>query len=226
MFCRAQQLAIAAFLTLAPCAAAAQIIGEPTPAALLTAENTDWFRAGDPIAWNGVLYDPTGIRQPFDSIHMVRFGSYKGIPLYTDPTVEFRNATSVFVPISGERVHRYDRRRTVVVTEPRRVAEVAATPPAPVPAPPPTPVGTSGRTVRVVPVPPVTTVIPPTGANTIWIEYDGRQWYAVKKSIAYDATLFNEVGMYHGWTVYSPKNDPTIIYIPSTPGRLAAYKRR
>ena len=221
MFCRAQQLAIAAFLTLAPAAAAAQIIGEPTPAALLTAENTEWFRAGDPIAWNGNLYYPTGVRQPFDSIHMVRFGSYRGIPLYTDPGVELRNASTLFVPISGERVHRYDRRRTGVVTELRPAAEVIMVQPTQ-----PTPVGTSGRSARVTPVAPVTTVIPPTGSNTIWIEFDGRRWYAAKQSIAYDAALLNEVGTYHGWTVYSPKADPTIIYIPSTPGRLAAYKRR
>jgi hypothetical protein len=88
------------------------------------------------------------------------------------------------------------------------------------------PVGTSGRSVAVAPATPVTTIVPPTGANTIWIEYDGRKWYAAKRSIAYDAEQLNEVGTYRGWTVYSPKSDPSIIYIPSTPGRLAGYKRR
>ena len=94
-------------------------------------------------------------------------------------------------------------------------------------------VGTSGRTVdtsgRATPATaaaPVTTVVPPTGANTIWIEYEGRRWNAVGKSIAYDATTLNEVGTYRGWMVYSPKNDPSIIYIASTPGRLAGYTRR
>jgi hypothetical protein len=106
---------------------------------------------------------------------------------------------------------------------------VATTPPAIVETAPPAPpvaVGTSGRSVADTPARPVTTVIPPTGANAIWIEYDGRRWYAAKQSIAYNPSLLNEVGSYRGWTVYSPKNDPNIIYIPSTPGRLAAYTRR
>ena len=69
----------------------------------------------------------------------------------------------------------------------------------------------------------MTTVIPPTGANTIWVNFDGRRWHAAKSSIEYDASLLNEIGSYQGWTVYAKKSDPapTTIYIPAAPGRLA-----
>ena len=128
--------------------------------------------------------------------------------------------------------------------DPALVVSPAMTPIAPIAAPvatvtsapamvdtgrsaPPVAVGTSGRSAAAVtPASPVTTVVPPTGANGIWIEYDGRRWFAASQSIAYEAALLNEVGTYRGWTVYSPKNDPSIIYIPSAPGRLSAYKRR
>lgn len=270
MFCRAQQLAIAALLTFVPAAASAQIIWQPAAPPAVTAENTSWFIAGEPVVWNGALYYPVGTPRALNRYQMVRSGAYRGIPLYTDPMLE-PNST-VFVPLAGERVQPYERPGAGMLagTQGRpsppptdiaafgnpAVAQAAAAPsmalpydpatvvtPATGPVPvvivtnppamvdggrsaPPVPVGTSGRSVAVAPATPVTTVVPPTGANTIWIEYDGRRWYAARQSIAYNAALLNEVGTYRGFTVYSPKNDPSIIYIPSTPGRLAAYRRR
>ena len=272
MFCRAQQLAIAAILTVTPSAAGAQIMWQPASPPAVTAENTSWFIAGEPVVWNGALYYPVGTPRALNRYQMVRSGSYKGIALYTDPMLE-PNST-VFVPLAGERVQAYERpgagmlagtqgRPSLLPTDidafgnpgvPQAGAGPAMAPPydpatvplpvvivtnppamvtnppamaAPAPAAAPTPVGTSGRSVvAAAPARPVTTIVPPTGANTIWIEYDGSRWYAAKQSIQYNATLLNEVGTYRGWTVYSPKNDPSIIYIPSTPGRLAAYKRR
>jgi hypothetical protein len=74
----------------------------------------------------------------------------------------------------------------------------------------------------------VTSAIPPTGVNAIWVDFDGRRWYAAERSLPYDAARFNEIGSYQGFTVYALKNDPApgTIYIPSIPGRLAAYSRR
>jgi len=85
-------------------------------------------------------------------------------------------------------------------------------------------VGTSGRFMG--PLPLVTTVIPPTGADAIWVNFDGTRWFAGGKAIDYNAATLEEIGTYHGWTVYRRKGDPSVIYIPSTPGRLAAYARR
>ena len=268
MFCRAQQLAIAAVLTVVPAAASAQIIWQPAAPPSVTAENTSWFIAGEPVVWNGALYYPVGTPRALKRYQMVRAGSYRGIPLYTDPMLE-PNST-VFVPLAGERVQPYERPGSGMLagTQGRPsppptdidalgnpgVAQAAAAPsvalpydPAAVVTPlaapvvivtnppamvdggrsvPPVAVGTSGRTVAVTPATPVTTVVPPTGANSIWIEFDGRKWYAAKKSIAYDASLLNEVGSYRGWTVYSPKSNPSVIYVASVPGRLSEYRLR
>lgn len=270
MFCRAQQVAIALILTTVPSAASAQVIWQPAAPPPVTAENTSWFIAGEPIAWNGALYYPVGTPRALNRYQMVRSGSYRGIPLYTDTMLE-PNST-VFVPLAGERVQPYERPGSGMIGTQGRpslpptdidalgnpgIAQAPAGPamappydPAMVPLPSPVvivanppataapalidaaraatpmPVGTSGRSPSAAPARPVTTVVPPTGANTIWIEFDGRRWYAAKQSIAYNAALLNEVGTYHGFTVYSPKHDPSIVYIPSTPGRLSAYKRR
>lgn len=280
MFCRAQRLAIAALLTVIPATASAQIFWQPAAPPPVTAENTSWFIAGEPVVWNGALYYPVGTPRALKRYQMVRAGSYRGIPLYTDPMLE-PNST-VFVPLAGERVQAYERPGSGMLagTEGRpsppptdidargnsSVAQAAAAPsvalpydPAivvsPLTAPvvissntpamidsgrsappvavgtsgrsvPPMAVGTSGRAVAVTPARPVTTVVPPTGANTIWIEFNGRKWFAAKKSIAYDASVLNEVGTYRGWTVYSSKTNPRVIYIPSTPGRLSEYRLR
>ena len=87
-------------------------------------------------------------------------------------------------------------------------------------------VGTSGRTEAPERPRPVTTVIPPTGANAIWINFDGRRWYASGKAIEYEAWALEEIGTYDGWTVYRRNGDPSVIYVPSVPGMLSPYKRR
>jgi hypothetical protein len=102
-------------------------------------------------------------------------------------------------------------------------AATAATAPQPLAA-----VGTSGRipaTAAGRPAP-VTSVLPPTGVNAIWIKFDGRRWYAAGTAIDYDASALEEIGTYQGWTVYRRKGDASVIYVPSVPGRLAPYARR
>jgi hypothetical protein len=267
MFCRAQRFAIAALLAVVPSVASAQMIWQPAAPPPVTAENTSWFIAGDPVAWNGTLYYPAGTPRALNRFQMVRSGSFRGIPLYTDPMLE-PNST-VFVPLAGERVQPYERPRSGALAgtqgrpslPPTDIdafgnAGIAQAPAAPAMAPPydpamiaapvvivtsppaamvdtvpsaaPMAVGTSGRSAAAAATaaPAITTVIPPTGVNGIWIEYDGRRWYAAKRSIAYNPSILNEVGTYHGWTVYAPKDDSTIIYVPSAPGRLSEYKRR
>jgi len=226
---------------------------------LVTAENTTWFQAAEPIIWNGDYYYPAGAPQGFNPYQMVRAGSFRGIPLYTDSMIE--PYSIVFVPMNGARMQPYERRRTGALAgtagsrapslptgigaEGVAVVSIAQAqgPPdfarsydlAPVDAEPvteappversaiPVAVATSGRVTT--PVRPVTTVLPPTGLNAIWIEFDGRRWYGAGKSIAYDASRLNEVGAYHGFTVYTLKGDTAAktIYIPSVPGRLAPY---
>jgi hypothetical protein len=98
---------------------------------------------------------------------------------------------------------------------------------APIPAVGPTAIGTSGDAAATPPRP-VTTILPPTGLNAIWVEFNGQRWYGSGQSIAYDAARLNEIGSYRGWTVYARKDDPEArtIYIPSIAGRLAPYTRK
>ena len=242
----------------------AQATWQPTQPPLVTAETTAWFQAGDPVIWNGDFYYPAGALQGFNPYQMVRAGSFRGIPLYTDTTYEPYSV--VFVPLSGARMQPYERRRTgdlagttgsrapSLPTEVSREGTIASpvvqalapptyaraydvSPLETTPSEPPTAigtigaaqtpsaVGTAGRTVVNTSVRPVTSVIPPTGANTIWITFDGRRWDAAKASIEYDPATLNEIGSYRGFTVYAKKSDasPRTIYIPITPGRLAAY---
>ena len=95
------------FAVLLSSAAHAQVFWQPTPAPSVTAENTSWFLAAEPIQWFGDLLYPTGTPQFFNRYKMVRSGSFRGIPLYTDVTLEPN--TVVFVPLAGERMQPYER---------------------------------------------------------------------------------------------------------------------
>jgi len=98
------------FAVLLSTAAEAQVTWQPTPAPLLTADNETWFRAGEPITWDGGVYYPTGAPEAFNRYQMVRVGAYRGIPLYSDTTLEPNSI--VFVPIAGGRMQPYQLPRT------------------------------------------------------------------------------------------------------------------
>jgi len=106
---RARALPLVLLLSLSG-PAYAQVTWQPTPPPLVTAENEPWFLAGDAIEWNGAFYYPAGAPEPFNRYQMVRSGSYRGIPLYTDTTLEPNSI--VFVPIDGGRMQPYELPRT------------------------------------------------------------------------------------------------------------------
>jgi hypothetical protein len=241
------------FAVLLSSAAFAQATWQPASPPLVTAENTTWYQTGEPIIWNGDYYYPAGAVQGFNPYQMVRAGSYLGIPLYTDATLE--PYSIVFVPLNGARLQPYERRRTGQLagttgsrapslptdigaegTAPAtwqaqgppafaRAYDVARMEEAELAALPRVPIATAGRD-DTTESRPVTTVLPPTGANAIWIEYDGERWYASGRSIAYDASRLSRIGSYYGWAVYTLKGDANTIYVPTIPGRLAPYSRR
>jgi hypothetical protein len=111
---------------LAPVWLSAQVNVRPTAPPTVTAENEAWYRTGEPIAFAGNTYYPTGPATHFLADEMVRSGFYKGIPLYSRTTIEPYSV--VFVPIDGGRMQPYER---------RRAGELA---------------GTSGSTVAALPV--------------------------------------------------------------------------
>jgi hypothetical protein len=248
MFRRAQRIAIATLVILIPCAAGAQSNLQPAPAPVVTAETTSWYRSGEPIEWNSARYYPAGVIQFFNGNQMVRSGTFRGIPLYVDAGLEPNSI--VFVPLSGGRMQPYERPRTGELagttgsrmpslppgageeaTPVQLAALLAADSQRPSTLlgagaiPQPIAVGTSGRTLAA-PARPETTLQPPTGLNAIWIRFDGRRWISAGKAIDYDAPTLTQIGTYRGWSVYIRNGDRSIIYIPATPGRLAAYKAR
>lgn len=230
-----------AILCLSVMLAAGQAYAQPPqPAAepSVTADNTSWYLSAAPITWNGDLYYPAGALQAFDPDRMLRSGAFQGTPLYTDdrletnPLIEPRSI--VFVPVSGGRVQPYERRRAGVFAGTTAshtplaidIPTAVDTEPSGLPALPER-VGTSGRTgpdrQRA-----ITSAIPPTGANAIWVNFNGRRFYAAGQSIRYDASVLDEIGTYQGWTVYAQKSDASrgTIYIASMPGRLSVYRVR
>jgi hypothetical protein len=106
---KARQTVLAAALVIAPAAAYAQATWQPTAPPVVTAENEPWFRAGDPIIWSGAYYYPAGTPRFFSPNEMVRAGSFRGVPLYTDATLDPYGI--VYVPIAGGMMQPYQRRR-------------------------------------------------------------------------------------------------------------------
>lgn len=114
----------------------AQVVMQPTPSPTVTAENEQWYLKGEPIAYAGNLYYPSGAQIFFSPNEMVRSGFYQGIPLYARTTIE--PYSIVYVPLAGGRMQPYERPRS---------GEIA---------------GTAGSTPTTLPTPAMT--VPPAGA--------------------------------------------------------------
>jgi hypothetical protein len=115
MYRRARITVLAAAVAIVPALTLAQAVWQPTPPPLVTAENETWYRAGGPIEWNGDFYYPAGAPRAFDAYAMVRAGSYRGIPLYSDATLE--PYSIVFVPVTGGRMQPYERKRAGMLAD-------------------------------------------------------------------------------------------------------------
>jgi hypothetical protein len=69
----------------------------------------DWQIRGEPIFHAGNFYFPAGPTIHFDGNVMVRTGTYNGVPLYADTTIE--PFSIVYVPIGRNVMRPYERRR-------------------------------------------------------------------------------------------------------------------
>lgn len=159
-----------AFGIVATNAARSQIVVVPTPQPTVTAENETWYLSGEPITYAGNLYYPAGAAIHFMRNEMVRSGFYRGIPLYTRPTIEPYSV--VYVPLAGGLMQPYQRPRTGELTG------TAGSVPNPLPVPPatvppggliPQAAGAPSQTARIIPEqlprPAVTEPIPPPVAS-------------------------------------------------------------
>src|SRR5215471_14229567 len=194
------------FVVLLSGTAGAQMTWQPAEPPLGGAGDEPWFRARDPIAWNGDVYFPAGAPQAFNRFQMVRAGWYRGVPVYVDATLEPNSA--VFVPRGGGWMQRYERRRTEIsgalgVTPEGFIAQTA---PPPVAA---QPFDIGGSVTGTAPSsPPVVTVTNspspearPKGLNGVWITFGGRRWVSSGKGVERTSD-FMQIGEFRGTPVY------------------------
>ena len=96
-------------VALVPTNGNAQAFSLPTPPPAVTAASAGWQIQGAPVFYAGNFYYPTGPSVFFDGNVMVRTGTFRGVPLYVDATVD--PYTVVYVPIGGNMLRPYERRR-------------------------------------------------------------------------------------------------------------------
>src|SRR5215467_11673082 len=63
--------------------------------------------AGKPLVYQGGLYFPSGPTVFFDGAMMVRVGTFRGVPIYLDPSRDPINV--VLVPVGGKLMRPYER---------------------------------------------------------------------------------------------------------------------
>lgn len=110
------------------------------------------------------------------------------------------------------------------LTVPVQIPRPAVVEPTP-PFPADTSVGVRGTTGR------GETQVPPCSCREapveIFIEYEGERWYALGAPQPLDPTTMEKVGTYHGFDVWTTRDDRGTIYIPVTFGgsNVVAYSR-
>ena len=100
----------AAFVISLAATGSAQVITQPTPIPIVTAENESWYLLGEPITYSGYSYYPAGAQVGFNSNEMVRSGFYLGVPIYTRTTDE--PFSVIYVPVTRGFLRPYMRPRT------------------------------------------------------------------------------------------------------------------
>ena len=221
-----------------PIVSNAQVYPSRMSPAEATASAAEWQINSEPILVNSAVYLPTRSVTLFDGQVMVRVGAYRSVPVYADVTLEPNSM--IYVPIGGDRVRRYERRRD------RELAGTTGSrPPSfPVEIPGQTPaeeriVGTSGYVVPnaiastnvVVPRPRrtvVETIVRPSATRGVWVEFGGARWYSAGTSTSYSPARFTKVGEYRGFPVYvetAGGKDEIWVQVV-TDGPLAPYSLR
>jgi hypothetical protein len=210
----------------------AQVYQLPTPAPQVTAAGADWFVQGEPVYYAGDLYYPTGPTQFFDGNIMVRVGTYRGVPVFTDTTLQPYSA--VLVPIGRNLMRPYERRRTgelagtigsrtpsFPVDRDFEASVVAGLlnndasfqrfdsgigPASATPRAPAATAASSLETVLSAPPRPdrtaVESILKPESNLGIWIEFQGAKYYSAGDAVTYSPNRFVKAGEYHKTPVY------------------------
>jgi len=218
----------------------AQVNGQPTEPPIVTAENDQWYRRGEPIVSSGEFYYPTGPVVFFNGNVMVRSGHYNGVPVYSDTTLE--PYSILLVPIGRGQMQPYERVRggelagTSGSRPPSFPGRTSRTPPSmPVDAissnaPEPVAVATTGRFAQSEPDEPIAVAPPPRKAgrpfsyDNVSVRFMGEKWVMAGPSGPLRPGL-TQIAEYKGFPVYAEKgSERTLIYLPIAPERFAPFK--
>jgi hypothetical protein len=231
-------------------AASAQVTWRPAAEPQRTAAAAEWYQARADILIAGEWYHPAGPTRFFDPYAMVEVGSYDGVPLYADTTLEPHSV--VYVPIGRGLLRPYERRRagnlagTVgsrtpsfpvhrdsEVAPPTRYWDYLQLPqrrPAERTADRETTVGTTGegdrdRAAATSGV--LQSARPPEGDWGIWVAHDGSRWVSDGRAVSLEPGHFERIGEYHGFDVFRSRIHPEddVIYLPPVDGVVAPYRR-
>jgi hypothetical protein len=247
-FRRAALSVLVALVALVP--SEAQVYQFATPLPRITAASAAWQLSGEPVLFAGDDYHATAERVFFDGNVMVQVGSYKGVPLYVDATIE--PYSIVYVPVGSNLMRRYERLRTGAAagTEGSRTPWFPVGPTGSAPAVEEglaEVVGTTGSspvlapqvapTMGACPSPPgsapsrrisIETALRPEGNRGLWIRYLGTRWYAAGPAVPHEPEKFAASGDYRGFPVFRARGSPSDeVYIPVVLGGwLTPYRRR
>jgi len=217
----------------------AQATWQPTPTPAVSAENESWYQQGEPIRWSGDYYYRAGAQVFFNQYQMVRAGSFRGVPLYTDATLD--PLAIVYVPIGRGLMQPYERRRTGDLAGttgnrapsfPTSIGAEGFAERTDAPEPEPRPVAIeepeaplTPRSIVEAPRPAPGTVERPKGINGVWVTYEGRRMFSAGQAVPIDSH-FRQIGTYQGFSVYRRDDERGTIYIPTADGMAAPYRER
>jgi hypothetical protein len=230
-------LLLAAVLSGVPVMSSAQVVIRPEPEPARVAGQEAWYRAGQPILFQGALFYPAGAQVFFNASVMVHSGEYRGIPLYVIPTEE--TGSIVYLPIGNGLMQPYERPRAgdLAGTSGSRTPSFPPETPSPV-AEATVPVGTAGVTAPPPPVgdatlagaartqPSRVVTIAPQAASRgrgIWIDWNGESWRASGGTVRVGPQMV-AIGTLNGRTVYRGP-DARTIWIETVQGLASPWKR-
>ena len=240
--------AAAAFLVMGlEVTAGAQSAMQPTPPPAVTAEHLDWYQSGEPIAYGGNVYHPSGPVIHFNRNEMVPTGSFDRVPVYERTTRE--PGSVIYVPLAGGLMRPYERRRsgelagTVGSTTPSfpvalpSAEDIRGRYDGPVQTPadaalsvtPPPPASTAPRaasterpvgTAGLRPVPRGRRIDTgrEAGLNDVYVQFRGERWVAAGPAVEFDRGRFDTIGEYHGFPVYRERGRRGVIFVPHVRG--------
>ncbi len=234
--------ALLLFLLAAVAPASAQVLWQPTPPPRENAVGLSWYQAGEPIEFAGEVYYPTRAIVYFDGNLMVPTGTFDGVTLYADTTLEAYSV--VYVPAGDNTLRRYERRRAGVLagTTGSTAPSFPVEPETTAGPPPPWIVPSLGQRGWPEPAPPSApemseqepaqeiayeTVRQPEGNRGVWVRYRGHRWQSAGEAVPLDAARFQLVGEYYGFPVFGERRARTsnLIFLPSRAGLVAPYRR-